>query len=937
MRAADAPSYSPRLVGRRRELAALNDRLQAMMAGQGSLVIIGGEAGSGKTRLVAEFCGAVAAERARNAVGQCFVYAQSPFAPFLAVLDELIRQTPNAPRPHAAIRSLLARLSPDLDVEPGTNTSTRDLDKLGQFNALTDAFLGIASIRPAIIVLEDVHWADTASMDLLLHLVPSLANSRLLVLATYRREELVKGHPLRKVLAHLERNSSVKTIMLEPLSKAEVNALLFQELGDRQPPPGATMNAICTNSEGNPFFAEELLKTVLETGAEHADHVPMTLREAILERLSPLGSDDRAVLVHAAAIGRRFDAQLLTDIVGCPLSKTLATLKQGVDLQLVVEEAGEAASFAFKHELTRQAVYGELLGIEARLLHRRIAAALEGASGGDHVAELAHHYWLAHEPEKARLYNERAGDDAVALFAYSDALKNYECALDSGDMEPIQRAALQEKFAGALFGAGFGERARQVRESLLDIYERAGDASRAAGVCLELARTMGALGDTALQSTYAERALQLIQGDKSNPAFFGAHLALMGLYTRHVWDPRKAREHASLAEAAPGVHSTASMIHFHELRMIMHAGLGKPDEALDDARKATALAQSVGDSRSALRVWGNFTNAMVQTGERAGAVEGSARALEIIRAKHVTGLTRAWALIELAFACLSHGDLSAAVDLITDAGSEVIELPSFRLRLARISIPLGLALVDEGLTPRHASRDLVELALRSNNFAMIGAVAAFAELDFSQGRSPQGAALLSRALDALDAMNTRPSPGDVEEILLLVAQRGERSDVVRANEMLQRVAQSPVRSTAPFAALFEAFRLLRFGDKSAGERQALAAAKSFEAIGWPLHEARALEAAGRQRQALEIFQRVGALGDIHRLETALNPVNKRGRAKGDLTAREREICDLLLKGKTNKAIAEQLVLSERTVESHVSSALTKLNAASRIELIAKLK
>ena len=926
------------MVGRRRDVATLSERLHAMSAGKGSLVVIGGEAGCGKSRLVAEFCRTIAPEQARYALGQCLSYVQSPLAPFLAVLVELIRQTPHAPRPHAVIRSMLTRLSPDFDAEPRAGTSIGELDRLGQFNALADAFTRLASARPAIIVLEDAHWADTATMDFLLHLIPSLEASRLLILVTYRSEELHKGHPLRKALARLERTRSVKRIMLEPLTNAEINALLFQELGERQPPTAATLNAICAQSEGNPLFAEELLKTVLEGGAARADRVPATLREAILDRLTTLDPDDRLVLVHAAAIGRRFDAQLLADIVGSPLSKMIATLKRAVDLQLVVEEAGKTVLFAFKHELTRQAVYGELLGVEARLLHRRIAVALEGAPGGDHVTELAHHYWLAHEPAKAMLYNERAGDDAVALFAYRDALANYECALEAGDSEPLWRAALQEKFAGALFAAGFGERARYMRETALDFYETTGDAARAARVCLELARTMGLLGDTARYFKFAERALHLIQGDTGDPAFFGAHLAFMSLYTRYVWDPGKAREHAFMAEAAPGKHATASLIEFHELRMAMNAGLGKPDEALHDARKAASLAQGVGDSRSVLRVWANFAADMAQTGERAQAIEGSKRALEIIKERHVTGLTRAWALIELAFACLNHGELNAAVDLLDDAGSEVIELPSFRLRLARISILLGLALGDEELTHRHGRRDLAELALHSNNFVMIGAVVAFAELELSKGNRPEGIALLSRALAALDAIDTCPSPGDVEEILLLVAQVGERSDVVRASAMLKRVAQSsPVRITAAFVTLFEAFELLRIGDMSAGTERALAAAGLFKGVGWPLHEARALEAAGRQRQALEIFRRVCALGDIRRLETELNPVNRRGRAKGDLTAREREICDLLLEGKTNKAIAEQLVLSERTVESHVSAALTKMNAASRIELIAKLK
>ncbi|MBV8281979.1 MAG: hypothetical protein JO347_07945 [Candidatus Eremiobacteraeota bacterium] len=171
-----------------------------------------------------------------------------------------------------------------------------------------------------------------------------------------------------------------------------------------------------------------------------------------------------------------------------------------------------------------------------------------------------------------------------------------------------------------------------------------------------------------------------------------------------------------------------------------------------------------------------------------------------------------------------------------------------------------------------------------------------------------------------------------------MAEHGDRDDVRRARAMLERIAKSSsVRATPALTALFDSFESSRFADKALGEQHAVRAAELFKEIGWPMHEARALELLGRAKEAREIYAKCGATRETRRLDAALNPVNKRGRAKGDLTAREREICDLLVQGKTNKTIADQLVVSERTVESHVSSILMKMNAASRAELIAKLR
>lgn len=905
-----------RLVGRRRELASLNDRLTAMIEGKGSLVTLGGEAGSGKSRLIDEFCRTIPAGEARFAVGQCFEYAQSPLAPFLAILSALSAQTPNVLR--GSIPLIAAQ------------------EKLDQFNMLAQAFVRLGGARPAVIVLEDAQWADSASLDLLLHLAPLLESSRLLILVTHRTE-LERGNPLRGVLTKLARNRNMAHIMFSPLTGAEINMLLADALGDRTPPPAETINAICVHSEGNPLLAEELLKTVLESD-RGANRIPTTLGEAVLDRLNSLDESDRTVLIHAAAIGRRFDAQFVSDVTDNNTSATLAALKRAIELQLIVEEPGDTASFAFKHELTRQAIYGELLVAQARPLHHRVAVALESGAGGDRVAELAYHYWLARDLDKAADYNERAGDNAVALFAYRDAIANYERAISTGVPNPLHHALLQEKLASALFSAGHGERAIRVSQNVLGAYERAGETKRAAAVCLALAQTMALLGDTPQHEHYIQRALQLIANDTTDPVFFDAHLALMSYYAQWRWEPRRALEHARIAESAQGSATLTSQIRFYEMRMLIHLGLGNTAEANADAQRAVASATESGEWRSVLRIWANYAGAMAQTGERACALEGSTRALQIIKDKRITGMTPVWTLVELALVRTTHGDLSGAALLIEQSRAEVIDFPSFRLRLARAAIQLGIALGDEPLTRCARRRELIEFALRSNNVEiMSSSLSAFAELAFAHGKRSEGIELLRRALDGLEAVDAHPPAGDIEELLLLVAQRSDRADVERARKFLERiVSSSSVRATPPYLALFEAYEQIRFGQRTRGIERAHDAVELFQTIGWPLHEARALEAASRPRQALEVFKQVGAVGDVRRLEVALT-INRRDQAKTEMTRREREIHELVVQGNTNKAIAATLSLSERTVETHVTSILAKLGAASRAELVAKLR
>src|SRR5271166_785145 len=494
-------------VGRQQQLASLRGWYDAAAGGSGSIVLISGEAGAGKSRLAFEFCNSLPPDQARCVSGQCFEYAQSPLAPFLAALGSLVADDSAVLAQAVGIRSTLATLLPGLS-GPETHKLDQESDKLRQFNAMSEALRRYGASRPTVIVLDDVQWADSATLDLLLHLAAQVRAARLLVIATLRSEELKRSNPLRSMLAKLGRQAAVQHLELAPLSDIDMHELVFHFLERRSDLPPATVGAICVKAEGNPLFGEELTKTVIESGRiEPGDRLPTTLSEAVLDRFAALDAGDRELVTHAAVIGRRFQPEFLAAIAGRPLDQTIRALKRAIQLSLIAEVRGDETHLEFRHELTRQAVYHELLATEARLLHKRIASALEESDAEGHVVELAYHWWQAGDREKAARYGERAGDAALAVFAFQDALTSFERALQSGGFEGEHIATLQLKLAEALHQCGQSERALRATEAALEYYEPSGDKNGAASICLRLAWLHGGYGDSEAALRYTRRAI----------------------------------------------------------------------------------------------------------------------------------------------------------------------------------------------------------------------------------------------------------------------------------------------------------------------------------------------------------------------------------------------------------------------------------------------
>ena len=439
------------LVGRDEPLERVRGAWTDVARGTCRTVFVAGEPGIGKTRLAAELAREAHAAGAIVLFGRCDDEVGAPLQPWLEALRFLVAHSDGeavgrwAANDAPELVRLLPMLRDVLADVPRPEASDPESGRLRQFEAVASVLRRVGSDAPLLVVLDDLHWADRSSLLLLRHLARDETAGRLLIVGTYRDTDLDRRHPMADVLADLRRTAAPERVLLRGLTLAGTAALVTAYLGAT--PPDALVTAIHSETEGNPFFVQEVLAHLAEsnalahselgaTAARVADlGIPESVREVIGRRLSRLSDDTNRLLVAAAVLGREFDAKVLADVAQDAEDAVLERLDEARAAHLVAEVDGRFGTYSFSHALIRTTLLDEIATARRVRLHQRAAQAIEARYGADldeHLAALAYHYGeasVAGETDRAVEFAVRAAERAAALLAHDDAVEHYRQAL----------------------------------------------------------------------------------------------------------------------------------------------------------------------------------------------------------------------------------------------------------------------------------------------------------------------------------------------------------------------------------------------------------------------------------------------------------------------------------------------------------------------------
>lgn len=947
------PELDDDLIGQLGEAAELGAALAQAHQGAGGIVLLAGAAGVGKTHLL-DACLARAGLLALR--GQAGEIATPPYGPVAAALRAYLRACPGGLAAAGPLAPFLALLLPELGPPP------KQADPAALSEALCQAFATIARATPAALVLEDLQWADNATLELLPALASALAHERLLLVGSYRNDEIGRGHPLRRLRNELRRARLLREIVLEPLSQADTFALAARILGQ---PPGRTLaDTLYQRTEGVPLFVRELAGALALRGRLRAGRdglelapgaelpIPDTLRDAVLLRLDGLPDPALRLLQMAAVAGREFDLALVAELAG-GADGFEALVEHGL---LIEAEHGRAA---FRHALTREAAYGDIAWARRRTLHRQIAERLQ-AQGAPPQA-VAQHWLAARDTERARAAWLAAASQACAIHAYRDAAGAAQQALEiwPESADESQRLDVLDQLGQCAQLCGMlPEAARAWRE--------VADGRRHAGDLRAYAETERRLANVAELQGHWERALAAREA--AAQAFAASNLPAEAAAERlaaatHLRSA--ARFHAALdvlqsaAEEAGQAERPDLHARILGVEGSVRARMGYVEHGLALVRAGLALALEHNQASAAAEIYQRLADALEHAGDYAGAKatyltafdfcqtnaipstaqvciacltavlrqtgewdRAMALCREVLGSRHSSAHARTVASGMLGSLYAQRGQARQAQPLLLEAAAlaRQIELAAMELMAA-----WGLAILAEHTGTHEAAAEhcrsilsrwecsedvhYVVPALRwsSSFFATTGADAdaracanALARIASATGQ-PEALSALAHALGELALLDGDPQ--------LAVRQFGQALDLLRDLAVPFCHAGTQMRAGAACAA--------------AGQREA-----AVQHLAGAYRTARKL---GARPRANQIAEALAALGEP--IADRLGPSAAGRFRSGDLTRRQHEILQLVAQGETNAAIAHALVLSPRTVEMHVGNILAALDSRSRAEAV----
>jgi DNA-binding CsgD family transcriptional regulator len=968
-------SSAPPLVGRDREQAALRDALDAALAERGSLVLIGGEAGIGKTA-IAETLLAEAAERgARALVGRCYDLGETP--------------------PYGPWTEICARVPEGAALPPPLGAGGAVASQAALF-ARVQAVLADATVRtPLVVVLEDLHWADAASLDLLRIVGRNLGALPLLLLATYRDDELAEGQPLAASLPGLVREARPERLTLSRLSAADTQSLVrarYQLLADDE---ARLSGHLHTHAEGNPLYLGEVLRSLEEEGLLHpaaegagwalgdltAVRVPPLLRQVIGARVTRLGADTVLLLTIAAVIGPAVPLDLWSAI-GEASDDALAAVVGPAVAARVLTETPDGQGVRFAHALVRDALYEAIPLPRRRVLHHHIADALLAMPAPDPDA-VAHHLQRSGDPRAAE-WLIRAGDRALHAYALLAAGDRYEAALALLDAQGagagergwlMLRLARTRRYDNSRRGLTFAELAFHQAEASSDpalsavaLHNlghhrcRTGDFRQGTDDMLAAQVLFAALsvGDRARLDTWHDGLPPAIRD--ANTYALATFLALAGRYA----ESRVVAERGLVATPPPQGTDAGNM---HHGLAIVHAALGEPERARTHFAAARAFIAASGrqsevglnyqmelihvtipyaadrpEERERLAAqaeaaWGRVTGAV-----RGEAPPGLGRLAPLflagdwdvahagsLAAHTAGGIAAPNALLVRAMLALARGEDDLAWSLVRE---QLPDGPATEPGNGWLHVGLPLQRVAAALALRGGDRSTAKAWLDGHDrwLAWSGTVRHRADGQLSWAAYHRAAGDPGAAWDAAEhALALATEPRQPLPLLAIHRLLGELATetveyAVAATQLDAALALADA-CAAPYerALTLTALAELRHAEGQHEAAQAL------------LAEARAILAGLGARPTLERCENLAAClpGPI-RIAVAEEPARApTGLPRpAQLTEREAEVLRLIAAGQSNREMAATLCRSERTIERHIENLYRKIDAHSKVEATA---
>jgi tetratricopeptide (TPR) repeat protein len=628
-------------VGREAELDALRDAVARACAGSGRLVLLSGEPGIGKTRLVSELAAGCPRLGARVLWGRCWEGKGAPaFWPWIQIARAVVRDQETD-----ALRGMLgpaasdvAELVPELRDRLPTGALPPALEadqaRFRLFDSVTQLFTKTASATPLVLILDDLHWADAASARLLEFLAGELSATRMLIIAAYRPVELCGAHPLTHAIGELARHPSATRMTLRGLDASAVASLI--EAGTGVVPPPTLALAVRQKTDGNPLFVAEIVRLLNESGGGTPAGalppgltVPPTIREAVGRRVHRLSEDDLSVLTVASVVGREFDVAILTRIVE-PSEHVLSALHRATLDDIVQPIPQILGRYRFAHVLFRDVLYDQLPLAERLRWHRRVGEALEALSGDDPsppLDTLAEHFFHAApagDVDKAIEYAERAAQQAVRMVAYEEAVGHYRRAVSALQ---LKRAA-GERICAVRLALGDAERRAGLIGDARSTFEQAAAGARRLGSADLLARAALGLGEPwTLDPAQVDELLidLLAEALRALPADDGAlRIMVMARLAWALCTSAAERGAALTKEALAAADRTRHPRAYVFALAARHFYLWRAhdlDERLDVTRELLRTAEVLGDREAAIRGHLYHSFALLSAGDIAGVDE----------------------------------------------------------------------------------------------------------------------------------------------------------------------------------------------------------------------------------------------------------------------------------------------------------------------------